>query len=195
MRLTSSATLASLLIVTTVITDACAAEPVTDQITELKQQAKTKTKAFAAQLKQTLVSAIKAGGLEQGVVVCSTVAEDIAKQHSVDGWTVKRVSVKNRNMNNSPNLWQLEVLKNFETQSAQGVDISKLAYADLVSHKDKFEFRFAKAIPTAKACLNCHGQHIPSNAKEILNHKYPDDKAIGYEVGQLRGAFVLTKQW
>lgn len=161
---------------------------------QLKDEAKVKTKAFATQLKQTLKSAIKAGGLVQGVKVCSTLADDIAVQHSTDGWTVSRISLKNRNPNNTPKDWQLELLKKFDNQAALGNKVKGLTYSEIHTVGTDQEYRFVKAIPTAQICLNCHGKEIDAEVKKHVSKLYPHDKAINYDIGEVRGAFVLTKR-
>jgi hypothetical protein len=50
-----------------------------------------------------------------------------------------------------------------------------------------------KAIPTAEVCLVCHGENIAPNIQAKLAELYPNDKAIGFNVGELRGAFSVTE--
>ena len=51
-----------------------------------------------------------------------------------------------------------------------------------------------KAIPTGGLCLQCHGTAIAPPVAEKLAELYPGDKATGFEQGDLRGAFVITRQ-
>ena len=51
--------------------------------------------------------------------------------------------------------------------------------------------RFAKAIPMGKPCMTCHGPNVAPEIKSTLAKLYPDDKAIGFEPGQLRGIFSV----
>jgi hypothetical protein len=46
---------------------------------------------------------------------------------------------------------------------------------------------------TNPRCLNCHGkpENLAPEVKEMLAHLYPEDKAVGYELGDLRGAFSV----
>jgi hypothetical protein len=41
-------------------------------------------------------------------------------------------------------------------------------------------------------CTACHGKDIDSGVGEILSALYPADRATGFEVGELRGAFTAT---
>jgi cytochrome c553 len=50
-----------------------------------------------------------------------------------------------------------------------------------------------KAIPTAAVCLNCHGTDVQPAVKKAISEYYPDDQAVGYSKGQIRGAFSFTK--
>jgi hypothetical protein len=50
-----------------------------------------------------------------------------------------------------------------------------------------------KAIPTEAMCLTCHGTEISPAVLTRVNQLYPQDKAIGFKEGDLRGAFVVVK--
>lgn len=162
--------------------------------TELTEQAIGKIKGFGKQLKTTLKSAIKHGGFEQGINVCKEVADDIALQHSSSTWTITRKSIKNRNPNNKPTPWELSQLEKLEQLKTSGIAMNKLALSDVISKGDVNEFKFVKAIPTDKLCLNCHGKQIQPNVKSLLSKLYPNDLATGYSEGDIRGAFVVSKK-
>ena len=42
-------------------------------------------------------------------------------------------------------------------------------------------------------CLTCHGEAdaLPPAIRDRLAESYPDDRAVGYAEGDLRGAFVV----
>ena len=42
-------------------------------------------------------------------------------------------------------------------------------------------------------CLKCHGSsaEIESKTLALINEKYPDDKAVGYSQGDLRGMWKI----
>ena len=50
-----------------------------------------------------------------------------------------------------------------------------------------------KAIPTQALCLNCHGELMSTPVKAKIKQLYPGDKATGFKVGDIRGAFTLFK--
>ena len=43
-------------------------------------------------------------------------------------------------------------------------------------------------------CLKCHGQisnGLDSSAYEVIQQRYPSDRAIGYSLGDLRGMWSI----
>ena len=51
-----------------------------------------------------------------------------------------------------------------------------------------------KAIPTGAVCLNCHGTKIAPEVSQALAGLYPEDRATGFNEGDIRGAFVVTRK-
>ena len=52
-----------------------------------------------------------------------------------------------------------------------------------------------RALPTQELCLGCHGtdDRLSPAVKARLAALYPDDKAVGYGLGQIRGAMTIKK--
>jgi cytochrome c553 len=144
---------------------------------------------FASQLKGELVSAIKQGGFESGVEVCKAKAPKIAESLSTDGWLVGRTSLRVRNIENSPDLWEAKILNQFAAQLANGASVNKLSTS--VIQDD--QFRMMKAIPTGSVCMACHGSSVDKVTAQKINKLYPQDNAVGYSIGDLRGAFTIQK--
>lgn len=160
-----------------------------------KQEAKKIIKAFMGELKGELKSAMKDGGPVNAIDVCHKVAPAIAKKQSdASGWQVGRTSLKYRNPDNAPDAWEQTVLEGFESRKAAGEDPKKMMHADVVEQDGKQVMRVMKAIPTGKVCLNCHGQEIKEPVKAKLDEFYPNDRARGFQVGDIRGAFTLSKE-
>jgi hypothetical protein len=156
--------------------------------------AKASVMALGGSLKGELVKAMQAGGPIAAIPVCHEKAPAIAQQVSTEkGVTVSRTSLKPRNPDNAPTAWQQTVLEDFEARKAKGEDPQKMAYSAVVESGGKKEFRFMKAIPTAGLCLNCHGATVQPEVLTKVKELYPEDKATGYVVGDIRGAFVVTK--
>ncbi|WP_412971444.1 DUF3365 domain-containing protein [Glaciecola sp. MF2-115] len=156
---------------------------------ELTQQAKLKMKAFASQLKTELLAAIQTGGLEAGVEVCHSKAPKIAQSLSTDNWTVARTSLKTRNLQNKPDQWESDSLALFDKNYKEGVKAADL----VVSSLEEDRFRLMKAIPMDNVCLACHGSNIDPKLQKTIQKYYPEDRAIGFSMEDIRGAFTLQK--
>jgi hypothetical protein len=151
-------------------------------------------KAFMGDLKGELVKSMKKSGPVEAISTCNTVAPNLAEAHSqMSGWEVGRTSLKLRNQDNAPDAWEEAVLKEFEHRKSAGEDPMKLLKAEIVQEGERKVFRMMKAIPTAEACTKCHGESIAEPVAAKLDELYPSDKARGYKVGDLRGAFTLKK--
>ena len=68
-----------------------------------------------------------------------------------------------------------------------------MTWSEIAAIDGKRQFRFMKAIPTGALCLQCHGSSISPEVSARLAELYPDDKATGYATGDIRGAFVVTR--
>lgn len=157
-------------------------------------QARAVIKVFAGTLKNELQAGMQNGGPVNALAVCNTKAPQIAEKVATEeGVQVSRVSLKNRNADNAPNDWQQAVLEDFETRKAEGADPATLEFSEVVTIQDRQEFRFMKAIPTGGVCLACHGEDITKDVQETITELYPADKATNFQLGDIRGSFVVTK--
>ena len=158
----------------------------------LKSEAIGIVKQFGGSLKPELKKALKEGGPVNAISVCSVKAPEIAKQLSDStGWSVKRVSLKTRNASTAtPDEWEKSVLELFDKRQAEGESAKKMAYAEVVDG----QFRFMKAQGVEEVCLKCHASKIAPETEKALQEHYADDQARGYTLGQIRGAFSLSKQ-
>ncbi|HIQ07596.1 MAG TPA: DUF3365 domain-containing protein, partial [Thiotrichaceae bacterium] len=158
-------------------------------------EAKAIIMAFGSALKAELKTAMKAGGPKQALDVCHLAAGPIAgKVAKEKGAQISRVSLKNRNPANVPNDWQKAVLEDFDARAAKGEDIKTMGFAEVVENEGKKHLRFMKALPVGDGCLKCHGTAINDDVQEKITALYPNDKATGYEKGQVRGAVVIVKE-
>lgn len=158
-------------------------------------EAKAIMKEFFASLKGELEAAIAAGGPASAILVCQAKAPGIAAEMSEKtGWNVGRTSLKLRNAKtNAPDEWETRVLLDFEKRKASGEDVTTIAYAERVEVGGEPRFRFMKAIPTSELCLNCHGAEIEPQVAAAIDAAYPEDEARGFGLGDIRGAFTLSK--
>jgi hypothetical protein len=163
-------------------------------LNEERTRARAAIGTFATALQAELKNAMKHGGPVNAIGVCNTTATPITETVSLEqGLKLSRVSFKIRNPANAPEEWQKEVLESFENRRAAGEDPASLVWSDFAEVDGKQQFRFMKAIPTGALCLQCHGKNISPEVKAKLAELYPGDKAIGYSAGDIRGAFVVTR--
>ena len=158
------------------------------------QQAGKAVQAFATALKGELMAAMQSGGPTAAIEVCNTRAPAIAESVSLEqGVEIGRVSLKNRNPDNSANEWQAAVLMDFQNRVDSGEDAAGLSWQETAETGGGAEYRFMKAIPTGAVCLACHGKVLAPEVAAQIESLYPEDKATGFSEGDLRGAFVVTK--
>jgi hypothetical protein len=161
------------------------------------EQARQLIKSFATTLQGELKAAMQEGGPVNAVGVCKEKAPAIAAGLSEEsGWEVGRTSLKTRNTAlNAPDAWETEVLEQFESRKANGESPKGMTYASVVDTEDGKMYRFMQAIPTQQVCLACHGESIALDLANALDEAYPDDQARGYSLGDIRGAFTLSKPY
>ena len=149
---------------------------------------------FMQTLKKELQAAMQEGGPVNAVSVCNLTAPAIASTYSArNGWDVGRTSLKLRNPDNAPDAWERSVLEDFETRKRAGEDPARMEFYEVVRENGVTELRYMKAIPTAGLCLACHGEQVDSITKARLETLYPEDQALGYQAGDIRGAFTITQ--
>lgn len=160
----------------------------------LKDEAKSVVMSFGGPLKKALGGAMQEGGPVNAIAVCNEKAPGIAAAAAKkSGWSVGRTSLKLRNPGNEPDAWELGVLKMFEERKAKGEKPATIAHGEVVETNGKKQFRFMKAIGTEAVCVNCHGDTLKPEVAAKLDGLYPDDQARGFSVGDIRGAFTLSK--
>jgi hypothetical protein len=160
-------------------------------------ESRTLAGQLGSQLGAALKKELSTGGPESAIGVCRQVAPDLAGQLSrQSGARVARVSLRTRNpLLGQPDAWEQTVLQDFERRLAAGEKPETIEHAELVTEPAGRSFRYMKAIPVQPMCLGCHGatEALAPAIRERLAADYPQDRAVGYAPGQLRGAFSVRK--
>jgi hypothetical protein len=156
------------------------------------------SRAAAKQLFETLrdemQTAVQSGGPVAAIEVCHDKAQALTRKVSEEkGWQVGRTSHKIRNPKNAPDAWESAVLEEFQKRKAAGEPLENMEKFAVVDEGGKKYFRYMKAIPLGGVCSNCHGPVLKPEVVEKLDKYYPDDKARGFQVGDLRGAFTIRQ--
>lgn len=172
-----------------------ASQPGAPAVAEARQVAAK----FQAELLARLNAALGAGGPAGAVEVCRTQAPQIAERLSAEsGWRVARVGTRVRNRaTGTPDAWERVQLEEFAARLARGEPPAALTTYEVVPAKSgpgRVE-RYAQAIVTGPLCLTCHGDPAsqPADLRAALRRAYPEDAAVGYRLGELRGAFSLER--
>lgn len=151
-------------------------------------------KSFAKTLQGTLKSAIDADGFSHAIGICNVDAKIIAEQASeASGWRIGRTAARVRDPMNRPTEIEAEVLEAFQTRAAAGEALATMEHTRIVENAEGRFLHYMKAIPTGALCLSCHGSDIDPTVSSRIRELYPEDQAIGFREGELRGAFTLYK--
>lgn len=145
---------------------------------------------FQSALKGELLAGMKAGGPVEALDICKIEAPKIAAAHTDSGWSIKRVSDRNRNPQNIADSVEADILNRFVEGKATPAAFGHWVKPDSLYH-------YYAPIVTGKLCLNCHGDaaSLASGVPEKLKELYPDDRAVGYKEGDIRGLFVVEVKW
>lgn len=152
--------------------------------------------AVPPKLLQVLTDTIAKSSAADAVTVCQDTAPKMAKAASEQsGWQVRRVSLRNRNPKAVPDAWERETLEDFDRRAAAGEAPASLERATVQIVDGKPLQRYMRALPTQGLCLSCHGpsDQLAPGVADRLNALYPDDRAVGYSLGQIRGAMTLKR--
>lgn len=180
-----------------VLAAAATALPVAaQQDPELLTQARSIASEIPPKLLAVLQEEITKGGPEEAMAVCREKAPQMAKAGSEKtGWNIRRVSLKNRNPNATPDAWEKAALEEFAQRQAAGQAPATLEKGELITEGTVPTYRYIKALPTQTLCLSCHGNpdNFSPSFKAKLHALYPHDKATGYAPGEIRGAITLKR--
>lgn len=173
----------------------------TDNNTDVSQEQVDGLRAtsleFMKTLKGVLINQMQTGGVVQAVSVCSDTAQVLTNNFGLQkGVYIRRVSLKNRNPNNYPDEFEKRILNQFELLKQNNELNEKTEYFEVVKEDEFTYLRYLKPILVQAECLNCHGDpatNMMGDVKELIAQQYPDDKAVGYSIGDLRGAVSVKK--
>jgi len=147
-------------------------------------------------LLSVLSAEIERGGPAGAIGVCREEAPRLARAAAQEtGWSVRRVSLRERNPKAVPDEWERAALEDFDRRAAAGEKPATLERAEVVQQQGKPVMRYMRALPVVELCTQCHGtpERIGPPVQARLAELYPQDKATGYTIGQIRGAMTISK--
>jgi len=156
------------------------------------QQARQMADQLGEKIRGILFQELEKGSFPGAVRACSEVAQEITRQFNTQpGHFIRRVSLKNRSSLNVPDGYEARKLAEFDRLQAEK-KLPKEIY-EVQKEGGQDTFRYLKPLVALPLCITCHGpqEKIPDPVKNILKEKYPDDKATGYQAGDVRGAISV----
>lgn len=142
-------------------------------------------------LSATLVGRLETEMRERGPLaafeVCAEVAQSLTAAESTAGLVIRRVSLRARNPLDRPSDAERAVLEQLAAAHAQG-DLATETWEVVAG-----ELHYYRPIIVREACLRCHGAavQLQPEVAQRLAARYPEDQAVGYAVGDLRGAVAV----
>jgi hypothetical protein len=169
-----------------------AADPALPPEEQALAQAQAAASAFTQELLSTLMAHLRAEGPVGAVSVCAEKAPQLAQEHSREGVRVRRVSLRVRNPANRPDAYEKQQLERWAEQLQRGEEVREVW--TVVQEKDQRVLRYLRPIRLGELCVRCHGprENLDPALRQVLAQKYPEDEAVGYQAGDLRGAVSVT---
>ncbi len=147
---------------------------------------------FGTELMGALQGAMAAGGPAAAIEVCRTRAPEIAARLSRrSGANISRISARFRNPQAVPEDWQRQALDQLR-ESMPESPAGPASLPETFALDGRGGARYLKAIAIGPLCLSCHGETLSDSVASQLGEDYPHDRATGYRLGELRGAFSVV---
>ena len=158
-------------------------------IAQLEKGQKIAAQTFLT-LSSNLQKAMKEGGVSRAVTYCNSKAFPLVDSLELFYQaTIKRTSLKVRNPLNKPTQEEHAQLLRYQKQLDKGESLEPVLL------KNKEETIFHAPIFLMDVCQKCHGtrgEEVLEEDYEIIQSLYPNDLAMGYKSGELRGMWSIT---
>ncbi len=156
----------------------------------LLEQGKVITKALKATIQKNMLDVIRTEGISDAITSCNMhalpITDSISDKYGVD---ISRITHLPRNPLNKANKSQLAVIKYYQDQ----LDKHEKMLPMIKTSEETFDY-YSPIKITSAVCLNCHGnpkKHMSEETFIVLNLVYPNDSALGFEMGDLRGIWEI----
>jgi hypothetical protein len=164
---------------------ACARAPGDAEVAAAREKAADAAARLMAALFEELQGALARGPPEQAIDVCAERAPAIARRIGEEtGLSVRRTALRTRNPANAPDAYERAWLERAADSGAPAVDA-----AEVVRVGGGYELRYLRPVRLAEMCTTCHGppEGIPPAVAAAVARRYPEDRATGFQPGDLRG--------
>lgn len=151
-------------------------------------RARSAADGLGKELQSKLFAALDSGGPAHAITYCADSAQALSERHASEGVYIRRVSLRVRNPVNRPDsaeareLRRLDSLKQAGALPGEVVRMGRLATGESV-------VEYIRPIVAQERCLACHGSRdqLAPAVRTLIQTRYPDDQATGYQAGDLRG--------
>jgi hypothetical protein len=143
-------------------------------------------------VQRLLATELKAGSFEGALRACAETAQEVtAEWQQRTGGEGRRVSLRYRNPADIPDAYEQAVLEKLDRLNAEGELPDE--HFDVVAKGEARVLRYMRPLVANQLCLKCHGpdEGLAPEIRTLLHELYPEDRATGYAVGDVRGAVTV----
>ncbi len=136
-----------------------------------------------------LTAEINENGVAEAINYCALEALPITHRISdEEGVVLSRVSHRFRNPLNAANEAELKLIENYTHLQQAGEPLSPV----VVAGRGTKTF-YSPIVLGAPLCLSCHGSSVEIDPRvmAVINERYPDDRAVDFNLGEVRGMFKV----
>jgi hypothetical protein len=142
---------------------------------------------LTADLFSELSRALAQDAPERAVDLCGRIAQRLTAQAAGrEDVAVRRTSLQVRNPVNAPDDYERRVLQTWARPGARPAPSAEV----VARPGGGYELRYLRPIILQPSCVTCHGGpgQIPAAVRATIHERYPDDQAVGFRPGDVRGA-------
>ena len=179
-----------------IVMPAGAAEPDLDAFA---RQGRAITDQFMTSLTRRCELEIETIGVHAANAVCRLGYQQMYYEFSVKNKIIMNlVSLTPRNVVSAhPDYWEQAGLLSMEKAIRNGEDPGTMEIVELVEEPAATYYRYLSPLVATPFCLQCHGKHskVDPDVTTWVGELYPNDEAMGYEVGDFMGAVSIKKEY
>lgn len=156
----------------------------------IMQKGEKAATALVQKLGGELKAKMQSAGPVEAVKFCSNHALSLTEQTGIqEGVKIRRVTLNERNPVNAPTPSERALLQEWTKKVQSGEPIQPKL---IENKKDQFTY-YKPLLINNDVCLKCHGTlEAESALAKAIKETYPNDRATGYKMGDLRGMIAVT---
>jgi hypothetical protein len=153
------------------------------------QLARAVADSLDEELMGLLAATLEQGGPALAIHICADSAQVRTLRHWKNGVYIRRVSRRVRNVDDTPDAIERRLLEDLAEARRQKRLPRELVQV-IRAPDGTAELQYIRPLLVDGRCLPCHGDpaEFDPEVRAALARRYPEDRATGYAVGDLRGA-------